>query len=185
MKKFLSSPVVALILIIIVVCGSTVVNTRVKLGKQCDALNETFYSSSFVQEPTIADSLRKLCNASEQLVLLGTKYDVDDAEDAMEAIDDIRSAIRNQSNETASIFKDYEELLKETFALESALSRMQLSETDEEAYASAQHSASEAKADIDSSSYNDRVRAFQKRYHSFPTPQIAKLSGVSFPELFA
>ena len=33
MKKFLSNPVVALILTIIVVCGSTVVNTRVKLGK--------------------------------------------------------------------------------------------------------------------------------------------------------
>ncbi|MBQ9663257.1 MAG: hypothetical protein IJV40_08925 [Oscillospiraceae bacterium] len=185
MKKFFSNPVVAVLLTVVVVIGSVVLNTRTRLGKQCEAVSGLFYSPDRASEASIADSLRTLCNASEQLVLLGVKYDVDDAEEAMDALDEIRDAIRNQSRDMDNLFEEYQDLLKDTFSLESALSRMTLSEADEASYASAQHAASDAKAAIDSSSYNDTVRGFLKRYHQFPTPQIAKLSGVTLPTLFA
>ena len=38
---------------------------------------------------------------------------------------------------------------------------------------------------IDNSSYNELVRIFLNRNRRFPTPQLASLSGVHMPELFA
>ena len=185
MKKFFSNPIVALILTVIVVFGSVVINTRTRLGKQCDTISGSFYSVSSSGEISVADSLRKLCNAAEQLVLLGVKYEINDAEDAVESVDAIREALRSQSRDTASLYDEYQELLKDTFALESALARTEMSEADSSSYSVAQHDASEAKAAIDTSSYNDNVRSFLKRNGQFPTPQIAKMSGVSLPVLFA
>ena len=185
MKKFFSSPVVALILAFIAVIGSVIINTRVRLGKQCDALIDCFYSQPYSNEVSIADSLQTLCNASEQIVLLGVKYEVEDAEDAVRFIDPIRDAIRVRSCHAEGIYRDYQQLLKATFSMESMLARMQLSDSDEESYANAQRSAASAKVGIDASTYNDNVRSFLKYNGRFPTPQIAALSGVSMPELFA
>lgn len=184
MKKTLSNPIVALILTVIVVFGSTAVNTRVRLGRQCEVISERFYSGRD-SETAIADSLRSLCSASEDILLLGMKYDVEDDGDTVGTIEQIRDALGGRSVHAASMYSDYQDLLKSTFALESTLARMQLSETDEINYAEAQHAASDAKARIDASTYNDVVRAFLKVNHRFPTPQIAALSGVSLPEAFA
>ena len=184
MKKFLSNPIVALILTVIVVFGSTVINTRVRLGRQCDAVSERFYSGSGSEAP-IADSLRSLCSASEEILLLGMKYDVEDDGNTVAAIEQIRNALGSGSTRAASVYSDYQSLLKSTFSLESTLARMSLGEADESSYAASQHAASDAKARIDASSYNDTVRAFLKTNHRFPTPQIAALSGVLLPEAFA
>ena len=184
MKKFLSNPTVALILTVIVVIGSTVINTRVHLGRQCEAISERFYSG-YGSEASIADSLRSLCNASEQVILLGMKYDVEDEGDTVGLIDQIRDSLANGNTHVASVYSLYQVLLKSTFSMESTLARTQLSEADESTYASAQHMASDAKAQIDTSSYNDAVRSFLKVNRHFPTPQIAAISGVSLPELFA
>ena len=180
MKKFFSNPVVAMILAVVVVIGSVVVNTRVKLGRECEAVSGRFYGAS-----SIADDLLTLCGASEKLVLLGTRCGVTDAEDAMEPIGQIRELVRERSYEAGAIFEQYDQLLKDTFALESQLARMDLGAEDAEAYSGAQHSAAEAKAGIDGSAYNDSVRSFLKHNGSFPTPQIAAFSGVSLPEYFA
>ena len=184
MRKFLSNPVVALILTVIVVIGSTIVNTRVRLGKQCELITEQFYSGHGSEIP-VADSLRSLCNASEKILLLGMKYDVGDDGDTVKLIELIRDALAARTIHTASVYSDYQALLKSTFSLESDLARMQLSEADDTIYAEAQHAASDAKSQIDISTYNDAVRTFLKVNHRFPTPQIAKMSGVSLPETFA
>ena len=75
--------------------------------------------------------------------------------------------------------------MKSVFSLEGTLARTALSEEDAGAFVSAQHTAAEAKAMIDNSSYNELVRIFLNRNRRFPTPQLASLSGVHMPELFA
>ena len=112
-------------------------------------------------------------------------YGIDDTDDAYEKAEEVLSQLRRQSTEAEELFEDYSELLSDTFALESALVRRELSEEDKAAYSSAQHDAAEAKAAIDASSYNTEVRSFLSRYRHFPTTVLAALTGVRMPQLFA
>ena len=180
MKKFFSKPAVALVLTLVLAVTSVLLNTRVHLGKKSDALCEEFY-----REGSVSGQLAGLCTAAEQLVQLGTRYQLDDAEAASEKIAQIRDLTRLHSHHAGEIFAQYEGLLRDVFSLESALARIQLSEADAESFVTAQHQAAEIKAAIDSSSYNDLVQRFNKKNLHFPTPQLARLSGVSLPEYFA
>ena len=180
MKKIIYNPIFAIVLTVVLMIVSVLLNTRVKLGRQCETLCNQFYGDGM-----IADSLESLCSASEQLVILGERYQLDEADDAMSWIRSIRAMLQQHSFEAEDIYDRYYELLKSTFSLEGILTRSALSEEDAGTFVSAQHSAAEAKAAIDNSSYNEVVRAFLNRNHRFPTPQLASVSRVNMPELFA
>ena len=180
MKKIIYNPVFAVALTVVLMIVSVLLNTRVKRGGQCETLCNQFYG-----EGMVADSLESLCSASEQLVILGERYQLDEADDAMSSIRSIRAMLQQRSYEASDIYDRYYELLKNTFSLEGILERTALSEEDAGTFASAKHIAAEAKSAIDNSSYNDVVRAFLNRNHRFPTPQLASVSGVNMPELFA
>lgn len=183
MKKFLSRPEVALALTVIFVAASILLNTRFRFGPECEAVSEQFYRSS--SGSSIATELRNLCNASEKIVFLASSQGIENTGDAMEEIDEIRDFLRTGSNDFEEIFSSYESLLKETFELESVLSRMQISSTDGEELSAAQHAAAEAKKAIDNSEYNEVVRSFQRQYKHFPTTFLASLAGVRIPSFFA
>ena len=180
MKKIIYNPIFAIVLTVVLMIVSVLLNTRVKLGGQCETLCNQFYG-----EGMVADSLESLCSASEQLVILGERYQLDETDDVMSSIRSIRAMLQQHSFEAEDIYDRYYELLKNTFSLEGILERTALSEEDAGTFASAKHSAAEAKSAIDNSSYNDVVRAFLNRNHRFPTPQLASVSGVNMPELFA
>ncbi len=184
MKKFLSNPTVAMVLAVLVVVGTMLISTRVDFGKKCAQTSEKFYTR-YDGEVPIADRLREFCAAAEKMVLLGQHYGLDDADDTYEKAEEVLSQLRRQSTEAEDLFEDYSELLSDTFELESALVRRDLSEEDLAAYSAAQHDAAEAKAAIDASSYNPEVRSFLSRYRHFPTTVLAALTGVRMPQLFA
>ena len=184
MKKFFSSPTVALILAVIVVVGSTLLNTRVKLGRICDEVRDGF-TRGVGDESAIASDLKNLCTAAEKLMILGEQYEVADADELEGDIASIRVLLGQETPRPHAVYSLYEELLRKCFALESSLGRMPLSESDTESLAAAQHEAAVAKASIDISSYNSAVSAFQKQHRHFPTVQLAALAGVELPELFA
>ena len=180
MKKLFSNPSFALVLTLVLMIASVLLNTRVKLGKQCETLCERFYGDS-----TISASLVSLCDASEQLARLGERYQVDEADDTLETTRSVRELLQERSYDAEEIYDHYYDLLKSVFSLEGTLARTALSEEDAGAFVSAQHTAAEAKAMIDNSSYSELVRIFLNRNRRFPTPQLASLSGVHMPELFA
>ena len=180
MKKLFSNPSFATALTLVLMIASVLLNTRIKLGKQCETLCERFYGDSM-----IAASLGSLCDASEQLALLGERYQTDDADDALEITRSVRGRLQEHSYDAEEIYDQYSELLKSAFSLEGTLARTALSEEDAEAFLSAQHAAAEAKSVIDNSSYNELVRIFLNRNRRFPAPQLAALSGVHMPEPFA
>ena len=184
MKKTLSNPTVAMILAVLAVIGTMLLSTRLDFGKKCSRLNDTFYVRTDGEAP-IAGSLRGFCSAVEQLVLLGQRYDVDDSEDAYNQAEEVLDLLRKESHDAEEIFEEYSDLLSDTFALESSLTRCEMSEADSSLYAAAQHAAAEAKAAIDSSTYNSDVQRFLKKYGHFPTSTLASLTGVEMPELFA
>ena len=62
MKKLFESPAFALLLAVIVVIGSTLLNTRIKFGRKCDAMCDEFYEQS-----DIAAELRNFCAAAEKV----------------------------------------------------------------------------------------------------------------------
>ena len=180
MKKLISNPSFAVTLTFVLMIASVLLNTRVKLGKQCETLCGRFYGDS-----TISASLLSLCDASEQLARLGERYQVDEADDTLETTRSVRELLQERSYDAEEIYDHYYDLLKSVFSLEGTLARTALSEEDAGAFVSAQHTAAEAKAMIDNSSYNELVRIFLNRNRRFPTPQLASLSGVYMPELFA
>ena len=103
----------------------------------------------------------------------------------MDSIRTIREMLQQHSVEAEEIYDRYYDLLKSTFSLEGTLARTALSEEEAGTFVDAQHAAAEAKAVIDNSSYNDLVGIFLKKNHSFPTPQLAAVTGVHMPELFS
>ena len=67
----------------------------------------------------------------------------------------------------------------------AATKKLIASKKDAGTFVSAQHAAAEAKAVIDNSSFNELVHNFLNKNQHFPTPQLASVSGVHMPELFA
>ncbi|MBO5544622.1 MAG: hypothetical protein J5949_08315 [Oscillospiraceae bacterium] len=194
MKKILSSPVVALIITFVLVFASLALNTRIRLGGQCDEITAGLYSGKG-GSPCIADGLRSLCTASEKMLTLAGQLGIDvdslDSdgeyadEDPADLINDIRNALRYEDGSARYLYYLYEALLSKDYAMETALARAALSEADAAAFLEAREEASQARAVVDNDSYNNTVRAFLKKYDRFPTSQIASFSGVSMPKLFA
>ena len=92
MKKIIYNPIFAIVLTVVLMIVSVLLNTRVKLGGQCETLCNQFYG-----EGMVADSLESLCSASEQLVILGERYQLDEADDAMSSIRSIRAMLQQHS----------------------------------------------------------------------------------------
>ncbi len=186
MKKFLSNPVVAMLIAIVVVIASVLINTKVRFGPICENVSEIF-DLGIGSEAAIASELKTLCNAAEKLTILARQNAVagDEADELEDCIEMMRLQLNSENRPMHALYSNYELMLRDCFALESALARLPLSEADAESLSTAQHEAAAAKAAIDESSYNDRVRSFQKRYNHFPTVQLAGLAGISMPELFA
>ena len=194
MKRFLSNPAVALIITVVLVLISLVLNTRVRLGGQCDEITATLYSSED-GSPCIADGLNSLCSASEKMLTLSRQLGIDadelddDSEYSDEEIEnliaDTRASLRYGDGSARYLYYLYEALLSKTYAMESALGRSELSSSDTEKLLAAKEQAEQAQALITGTDYNDNVRAFLKKYDRFPTSAIASFSGVTMPKLFA
>ena len=194
MKKILSSPVVALVITFVLVFASLALNTRIRLGGQCDEITAGLYAGED-GSPCIADGSRSLCTASEKMLTLAGQLGIDvdslDSdgeyadEDPADLLNDIRNALRYEDGSARYLYYLYEALLSKDYAMETALARAALSEADAAAFLEAREEASQARAVVDNDSYNNTVRAFLKKYDRFPTSQIASFSGVSMPKLFA
>jgi len=184
MKKFLSNPTVAMVLAVIVVLATVLISAKFDFGKQCSEATDSFYTGRYGETP-IAAQLREFCNAAEQMVMLGQRAQVKGTEEVYEEAEELLDMLRKNSTEIENMFSVYSRLLSDTFALESALTRAELSEDDMAAYSAAQHAAAEAKAAIDESTYNVDVRFLQNTYQRFPTRQLCAVTGVEMPQLFA
>ena len=74
MKKLFESPAFALLLAVIVVIGSTLLNTKIKFGRKCAALCGEFYE----QSDSVSAELRNFCSAAEKVALAAARTELSD-----------------------------------------------------------------------------------------------------------
>ncbi len=184
MKKLFGNSVFALCLTVITVFATMLLSTRMDFGRKCESVTEGFYTRSD-GELSIADSLRNLCTASDQLTQLGIVYNTDDADEMLEITNELRSMLHSSSASVHQIYCQYERLLSALFTLEAELGRSDLNNADKDVFAAARHEAADAKAAVDASSYHTEVSAFLKRYGRFPTSTLASIVGVEMPCTFS
>ena len=184
--KLFKNPVFAVFLAIVVVIGSTLLNTGIKFGGKCRDLSDQFYDgarSHGTQELSIGSALETLCTAADHLAALARSYELDST-----ALSDASAQLKSQlasARGVSELYSSYSALSPELNAMIVQLSHCELTEADADIVNSCSTAVQDAQDLISSSSYNENVRVFLRRYDRFPTSVLAKLAGVELPEAFA
>ncbi len=171
--KFFKKPVVAVLLCLIVVIAAPLLNTRIKLGRQCEKLNERFYSSG------IADKLEALHVEADALAALAEANGLN-ADALRGASADLQDALSQRSSNAGQLHRYYDALRSQISATAAQLSEKKVAGAD-----TVLLRIQNLQDDIASSSYNAEVRSFRTRYKSRFTHLMASLAGVHMPEEFA
>lgn len=182
---FFSNRAVATVLAIVAVAGSTLVNTKVKLGRDCREVEDGFYSGvtyDGYSHKSIQSQLNGISGAAGGLVSIANNYDIDTA--ALSAAqDNLDSSLKYGS--VSEIYGRYAALNDEVSAIQNELSSKTLSERDASGvnqYASALKGAASV---ISSSGYNESVRDFiRNTYDVFPADFLGSFTNVEAPQLF-
>ena len=190
MKKVLSNPLVAILLAILIVAGSTLVSVHVRLGAQCGKVVDGFYdgvSYNGYLQPSISSHLKNIIGYAEGLVTIANNYELDAGlVDAVTAdADHLRQSMTLSREDISSIYLNYQALSRSVSTLADALGRQTLSERDASGLEQYLTSISGAQSSMENAGYNESVREFQSKGLRFPASLLGKLAGVKFPEYFA
>lgn len=182
--NLLKKPFVAVLLSALIICSSTLLSVDVKLGKECQNITDGFYDGVVYenyQHKSIASQIKNICGAADGMVTIANNYDIDtDAVTAATA--EMKSALSFGS--VSYLYGLYEDLLSALKSLEEQLSLTELSDRDADGFDQYSSTISGAQSVIDSSGYNESVRAFYRDVVHFPADFLADLVGVDLPELF-
>ena len=183
--NFLKKPFVAVLLSALIICGSTLLSTDIKLGRECQNITDGFYEGVVYenyQHKSIASQIRNICGAADGMVTIANNYDID-TDAVRAATDEMKNALTYGS--VSYLHYLYEDLLQALKPLEDQLSRAELSDRDAEGFAQYSSTISGAQSVIENSGYNESVRAFLRDEIHFPADFFAELAGLELPELFA
>lgn len=183
--NFLKKPFVAVLLSALIICGSTLLSTDIKLGRECQNITDGFYEGVVYenyQHKSIASQIRNICGAADGMVTIANNYDID-TDAVRAATDEMKNALTYGS--VSYLHYLYEDLLQAVKPLEDQLSRAELSDRDAEGFAQYSSTISGAQSVIENSGYNESVRAFLRDEIHFPADFFAELAGLELPELFA
>jgi hypothetical protein len=172
--KLLKKPAVALVVCLILVIGATLLNTRVRLGRQCSSLANSFYAVD-----GIADKLEAMHVQADALAALAEANGVN-ADALRNASADLQGLLSQRSVNAGQLYRYYDALRSQMSATAAQLSEKNVSGVD-----TIQKRAQILQDDISMDSYNTDVRSFRQRNGSFLTRFLASLAGVSIPEEFA
>ncbi len=177
--KFFRKRSVALVLCALVVLVSTLVNTRWKLGNDCEKLKEAFYGAN-----SLASQLESLLPEEETLAGVAERNGLDIG-GMRESAGMLRQLLRDHSYDAASIYQVYDALRYELRAVEQELLSSGLSAEDASAVSRSLEKVHTLQASIASADFNEQVRSFRSRNGSLFTRVLASLVGVRLPEVFA
>ena len=172
----------AIALCVVCMIATTLLNTRVKLGGQCEDLIGSFYDTGS-DELSIGSQLQSICNAATGLTAIAGHYSLDSSA-ATEATEDLRLAMQYSRSEASFIHSDYLQLLDVAEELIGRLEQAQLSKRDAENLTLYTEAIDQARSNIEASSYNTEVAAFRRANIRFPAEGLAAFAGVEMPQLF-
>ncbi len=170
--KFFKNRTVALILCVVIVLGSTLLNTRIKLGSRCRDLDEEFYATG-----GIAYLLETVHVEADTLAAQAEAKGID-ASGLRSASEDLQRVLSQRSLSAAQLYPYYDALRSEISTAASQLG-------DSGAAGETLARIESAQNAISASDYNAHVRRFCSRYDNFISKSLAALAGVDLPEEFA
>ena len=177
--KFFKKRSVALILCVLVVLGSTVLNTRWKLGDDCEELDALFRSKD-----GIAVQLETLQEQADVLASVAEANEIDAAA-LRSASEEMLEALSQGSYGAAKLYRCYTRLRTELSNIRQALLSAQLSEQHSATANRSLEAIESAKTALSASEYNKQVDSFLSRNGSSFTRLLASIAGVRLPEVFA
>lgn len=180
---FLKSKSGAVVLAALVVVGSTLLNTRVKLGAAVDEVEDLFFTDRD-GEKCIYSRLEEKLSASNGYAAVLASYDEEAADTLYHERDSLLWACEDDDIDYMAWCNA--ELDKAFGDAERALAACELSESDREDaeyYAEIYNGAQKM---IEENSYNSSVTSFNRSvYDTFPTEILAAFAGVNAPERFS
>ena len=179
--KLFQNRVFAVFLAVLVVIGSTILNTDVKFGRKCSEVSGQFTRGG--SPASISGQLVNILSDSESLSALAARYGAD-----TKTLDEANSQLRSRLTAklgASYVYVSYNKLCSALTSLMGQLANSPLSEQDSAEVTRCADSIAEAQNAITMSDYNSVVRSFLHRYDRFPTNALAKLAGVDMPETFA
>ena len=170
---------VALFLCILAVLFSILGNTRWKLGAQAQRVNDFFYA-----EDSVAPQLKTIVSEGEALAAVAERLGLETG-GLRDSAGTLRWLLQDRSFDIAGIYHVYDVLRYELRTVEQTLLSSSLSAEDAAAVSQSLERIHSAQAAISSASYNEQVSRFLSRNGGALTRILAKLAGVSYPEVFA
>lgn len=178
----LSSRVSAVVLAVIVVAGSTLLNTSVKLGNQVEDVEGQFYTD-VSGERSIYSRLQEKLSAANGYASVVAEYDQTAADELYEYREELLEACEDE--DISDMAKCNAELNAVFSSAENTLAGYTLDADDledAEYYAEIFNGAQKM---IEENSYNSDVTEFRRSNMSgFPTELLVTLTGVEAPERF-
>ena len=181
--KLLKKPVVAILLVALLVVGSTLLSADLKLSRACTRVTDGFYDG-IKRQPSAAQAIRALCADAEQMVIIGDNYGIDTAPLSADTAA-LRQAVGFDNPDIAAVYAAFAPVYTKLKVLENDLQHTDLSERHKEQMAEFAEDIAQCRAQIDASGYNESVSSFLRKNRHFPTPQFAALFGIDYPAYFA
>ena len=177
--KFFKKRWVAWTLCVLAVLGSTLLNTRWKLGGKCADLIGSFYGPEGIAAP-----LSQMASEAENLASLAQNNGVD-AKLLQEAAESLDVLLGQHDENARVIYANYDVLREELRSAEQKLLSASLSSGDAAEVSACLERIRSAREQISASDYNAEVQTFQKRYNNGFTRLLASIAGVNLPVAFA
>ena len=181
--KLLKKPVVAILLVVLLVVGSTLLSADLKLSRACARVTDGFYDG-VKRQPAAAQAIRSLCDDADQMVIIGDNYGIDTSPLSADT-SALRQAVGFDNPDVAAVYAAFAPFYTKLKVLENDLQHTDLSERHEEQMAEYTQDIARCHEQIDASGYNESVSTFLRRNNRFPTRQFARLFNITYPAYFA
>lgn len=181
--KLLKNRLFAILLAVLVVVGSTLLNTQTRLGEACAEVEDGFYTSSGAAKSIYAWLGARL-DAANGLWTLLINHDAEAAGTLNAARGTLMDAY--EARDIAAMYDANEDLQSAFDSAFTALGGYALTASESDALNDYQVDFAGAQKMIDASEYNSTVLAFERTTLSrFPASLLAPLAGVEAPVLYA
>ena len=175
MGKFLKNRGVALVIMIAVICLSTLFSVHRTLGAKSNKVQDGFYNYT---EPY----LKNCTDAANGMFTVASNYPA--VSEEMTAVRSARNALLD-TKEIGEKYTAYTRLVDSVSDLTMAMEELDLSADEQKKLSAYQSSFDTGVSGVQDSRYNAEVRKFQRdTMQVFPTNLLGRLAGVQSPALF-